>query len=203
MAGAGSFAVEITEVCAAAGIEVAAWIEGLDRSRADPNHEPPIVWVDEQARFEPELSLVIGIGSVARRDLVERLEAEGRRLLTVCHPSAIVSPSATIDDGCVILPGVIVAAQAHIGRGTIINRGATVGHHAVVGAHSFIGPGANVAGFVTVGEQVYVAVGATVRDRVTIGDRAVVGAGGAAVRDVAAGTTVVGVPARPIQREPG
>lgn len=202
MAGAGSFAVDATETCEAAGYEVAAWIEGLDPSAADPAHVPPILWVDDQASFEPNLPLVIGIGQPERRALIERLETEGRRLVTVRHPSAIISPSAVIEDGCIILAGVIVAAQARIGRGTVLNRASSIGHHTVIGAHSFVGPNAAVGGMVTAGEQVMVGIGATVRDHLRIGDRAVIGAGSAAVRDVAADAVVVGVPARPIERNP-
>ncbi|HYI22905.1 MAG TPA: acetyltransferase [Candidatus Limnocylindrales bacterium] len=200
MAGAKNFAQDVAETCAAAGIEIVAMIEGLDRGRVSAAAMPPVIWVDEQSEFEPDLPLVIGIGQIARRAYVERLESEGRRLLGVRHPSTIVSPSAVIEEGCVLLPGVIVAAGARIGRGTVLNRACSIGHHTTIGPWSFVGPGASVAGEITMGEQVYIAVGATVRDMISIGDRAVVGAGAAAVSDVPADTTVVGVPARPIER---
>jgi acetyltransferase-like isoleucine patch superfamily enzyme len=47
-----------------------------------------------------------------------------------------------------------------------------------------------------------VGIGATVIQGVTIGDRAVVGAGAVVIRDVAPDTTVVGVPAAPLERSP-
>ena len=49
-----------------------------------------------------------------------------------------------------------------------------------------------------IGEQVYVGLAAVVRDDLSVGARAVIGAG--AVADVAAGATVVGIPARPLAR---
>jgi sugar O-acyltransferase (sialic acid O-acetyltransferase NeuD family) len=197
-AGAGTFAEEVSDVARAAGIEVAAWIEGLDPARASREHSPPILWVDEQASFEPELPLIVGIGPVARRGLIERLQAEGRRLLTVIHPSAIISDRSTVEDGCVVFPGVIVGARSRVGMGTVVNRGVLIGHHTTIGRHCFLGPGANVAGLVTLGEQVTIALAAVVRDRLTVGDGAVVGAGAVAVKDVPGGVTVVGVPARPL-----
>lgn len=208
MAGAETFSQDVLETCAAAGVEIVAMIEGRDRGRCGDGHQPPVIWIDDQAAFEPELPVVIGVGQVpnmlymvARALFLERLESEGRSFLTVWHPSAVISPSAILGDGCVVLAGAVIAAGARIGRGTVINRSASIGHHTVVGGWSFIGPGAVLAGEITAGEQVHVGVGASVRDRITIGDRAVIGAGAAAVKDVLADTTVVGVPARAMERD--
>lgn len=200
LAGAGSFAVEVSDVCRAAGLEVAAWIEGLDESAADMDADPPVVWVGDQARFEPEAPLVVGIGSVKRRALIELLLAQGRVLETVVHPSAIVSPTAVIEPGCVIFPGVIVGALSRIGTGTIVNRGALVGHHTTIGRHCFLGPGANVAGKVTIADEATIALAAVVRDHLSVGSGATVGAGAVAVADVPAGVTVVGIPAKALSR---
>ena len=200
LVGAGRFAEETTDIAVMAGVEVAGWIEGLDAGRARVSPAPPIIWVDDQQSFEPALPIVPAIGSVARRALVERLVAEGRRLASLVHPSAVIAPSAVIEAGCVIFPNVVVGARSRIGAGTIVNRGALVGHHTEIGAHSFLGPGANVAGAIHIGEQVYVGLAAVVRDGLTVGARAVIGAGAVAVGDVAAGTTVVGIPARPLIR---
>lgn len=202
LVGAAVFAEEVTDLASMAGVEVAGWIEGLDPGRCDLDRRPPIVWVDDQAAFEPGLPILPAIGSVARRGILERLVGEGRHLATLIHPSAVVAPSAVIEPGCVVFPGVIIGARARIGRGTIVNRGALVGHHTTIGPYSFLGPGANVAGCVTIGEQVHIAVGAVVRDRLTVGDRATVGAGAVAVKDVPVDVTVVGVPARPIEPRP-
>lgn len=198
--GAGRFAEETGDVAGDAGVEVAAWIEGLDPDLADPSAEPPILWVDEQATFEPELPIVPAIGSPHRRVLVERLEREGRRLATLIHPSAVVARSAIVEPGCVIFPHVVIGARTRIGRGTIVNRGALIGHHAVVGEHVFIGPGANVAGGVRIGDEAYLGMGSIVRDDRTIGAGATVGAGAVVVGDVEPGVTVIGLPARPLER---
>ena len=203
LVGAASFAEEVTDLAVAAGFEVAAWIEGLDRSAVDAGHRPPIVWVDDHAAFEAELPILPAIGSVKRMGIVRRLVDEGRQLATMIHPSAVVSPSAVLEPGCVVFPLVVVGARSHVGEGTILNRGTLVGHHTEIGRYSFLGPGSNVAGKVTLGEQVYVAAGAVVRDHLCVGDRAVIGMGAVAVKDVAADVTVVGVPATPLERSGG
>jgi UDP-perosamine 4-acetyltransferase len=198
--GAGRFAADVTDVALDAGFEVAAWIEGLDEGRADPSAEPPVIWVGDLATFEPDTPVAPAISSPRRRLLVERLEADGRRLVSIVHPSAVIARSAVLAPGCVVGPHVVVGALARIGRGTILNRGALVGHHTTIGAHGFLGPGANVAGGVRVGDGVYVGLGAIVREDRTVGAGAMVGAGAVVVGDVEAGITVIGLPARPMER---
>lgn len=51
---------------------------------------------------------------------------------------------------------------------------------------------------VTIGNGVHIGMGVRIMPGVTIGDDAIIGAGSVVTRDVAAGATVVGVPARPV-----
>jgi sugar O-acyltransferase (sialic acid O-acetyltransferase NeuD family) len=203
LVGAGRFAEEITDLAADAGVEVVGWIEGLDAARASAVHDPPILWVDDQGPFEPEVPIAPAIGAIRRRALVERLVGEGRRLATLVHPSAVVARSAVLEPGCVVFPNVVIGARTVVGSGTIVNRGALVGHHVSIGGGCFLGPGAIVGGGVVLGEQAYVGIGAVVRDDRRVGARAVVGAGAVVVADVAPDTTVVGVPARPMADRSG
>ncbi|MET0292557.1 MAG: DapH/DapD/GlmU-related protein, partial [Steroidobacteraceae bacterium] len=50
---------------------------------------------------------------------------------------------------------------------------------------------------IVIGRNVWIGAGALVLPGVTIGDDALIGAGSVVTRDVPAGTTVVGNPARP------
>ncbi|MGZ6268776.1 MAG: hypothetical protein ACXWNR_09485, partial [Candidatus Limnocylindrales bacterium] len=71
------------------------WMRGWNLRQtaiADPAHLPPIVWVDDQASFEPALPILPAIASVQRLGIVRRLVGEGRRLAILVHPSAVVSP---------------------------------------------------------------------------------------------------------------
>lgn len=196
LVGAGRFAREVTDIAEDAGITVAGWIEGLDPTREDPAHDPPIYWEGSVAALDPGLPIVPAIGSVKRLAFVHRLEASGRTLRALVHPSAVIARSAVIEPGVVIFPGVIVGAETRIERGTIVNRGALIGHHTVIGPHGFVGPGANIAGGVRIGQGATIGMGALVRDDREVGDGAVVGMGAVVVANVAAGAVVIGNPAR-------
>lgn len=118
------------------------------------------------------------------------------------HPHSVVSPSARVGSGTVIIPGSVINANAEIGAATIINTGATVGHDCVVGDTVHIAPGANICGGVHIGPRTWVGTGAVVIPGVRIGFDVMIGAGTVVVRDVPDGVTVVGNPGR-ILRQPG
>jgi acetyltransferase EpsM len=138
---------------------------------------------------------VLGIGdNRVRRHLVERgLPAEP---VTLVHPTAIVSPSARLGTGTVAFAAAIVQAEARVGSHAVLNTRATVEHDVVVGDFAHIAPGAVLLGGAEVGTGVLVGAGAVVLPGIRIGEGAVVGAGSVVAKNVPAGATVVGVPAR-------
>ncbi|HEX6164798.1 MAG TPA: acetyltransferase [Vicinamibacterales bacterium] len=144
---------------------------------------------------------LIAVGSTsstaARQALFDRVTALGLEMLTATHPSAVISPSASIGAGTAIMAGVIVNAAARIGANVILNTAAIVEHDVIVGDHCHIAPGAIIGGGVTIGAGSHVGIGAVVRQGQRIGSHAVIGAGAVVVSDVPDGETVVGVPARP------
>jgi sugar O-acyltransferase (sialic acid O-acetyltransferase NeuD family) len=154
-------------------------------------------WLDGRADVE----VVVALGSpAARTALLRRLDGIGAVLAGVQHPSATVGPRAAIGPGVIICPYVLLTCDVTVGRVAIINWGARVGHDVRIGEAAFIAPGVHLAGNVTVGDRAQIGIGAVARPGVVIGEDAVVGAGAAVVHDVEPGTTVVGVPARPLPR---
>lgn len=144
----------------------------------------------------------IAIGSVGdaagRARLYDQAVAEGLDVVRVTHPSAVVSRFAAVGPGTVVLARAVINPGAAVGVNVIVNSGAVVEHDCVIGDHVHIATGACLAGGVTVGDRAHIGVGASVKQGIVIGSGAIVGGGAAVVDDVAAGATVVGVPARPL-----
>lgn len=116
----------------------------------------------EGARGQEGYAFVaIGDNKIRRKVVEQELPDEGSRYVfpALVHPSAIVSRSAKIGDGTVVMAGAIIQADAVIGKHCIINTGATVDHDCVVGDYAHIAPGAHLCGGVEVGDGALVGVG--------------------------------------------
>lgn len=116
-------------------------------------------------------------------------------LYTVIHPTAVISSSAQITAGAFIAACAVLGPECSLGASTIINHGAVVDHEVSVGACSHVAPNSTLGGNVKVGHGVLIGAGATVLPGVHIGDGAIVAAGAVVLKDVAAYTTVKGIPA--------
>ncbi|KOF09005.1 hypothetical protein AC739_17200 [Planococcus glaciei] len=145
--------------------------------------------------------VIVAIGANAvRKKIVEQLGLSAEHYATAIHKEAIVSPSAVIGVGTVVMPGAVVNAAAQIGNHSIINSRAVVEHDCTVGDYVHVSPGATVAGVATIGEGALVEAGASVIPTKRVGEWSVVRAGSAVLEDVEAFTTVVGVPAQVVAK---
>jgi sugar O-acyltransferase (sialic acid O-acetyltransferase NeuD family) len=119
----------------------------------------------------------------------------------IVHPSAVISPTARVGTGSVVLARAVINPAASVGRAVIVNTGAIIEHDCVVEDGAHLSPGCALAGGVRVGALAWIGTLACVIPGITVGAAAVVGAGAAVVNDVVHGSTVVGVPARRVVRE--
>lgn len=143
------------------------------------------------------IPIAFGVGNnVIRAKLFEKVQNSGFEIVSLVHPTAIISPSATIGKGTVVMPNVVVNAKAVIDDGVILNTSCVVEHECVIENFVHISPKVALAGDVKAGEFTHIGIGSNVIQGIIIGKNVIVGGGSMVIRNIDDNQKVVGVPAR-------
>jgi len=149
-------------------------------------------------------NVIFGIGGVdqasmkIRKEVFEKFNALSS-LSKYTHSTAIISRTARVEKGAVLMLGATVQAYSQIQKNALINTGAVVEHNTVVGAHSHIGPNATLCGNVIIGESCLIGAGSTVIQGLKIGEGSILGAGSTLLNDMPAHELWAGNPAKKIR----
>jgi len=143
--------------------------------------------------------IFISIGNNKIRKKLSELYARSQ-FISLLHPKANISKTATIDNGTAIMAGATVNACSKIGFQCIINTNASVDHDCVIGDYVHISPNVAIAGNVEIGEGTHIGIGACVIQGVKIGKWCVIGAGSIIIKDIPDGAKVVGNPGKIISQ---
>lgn len=124
----------------------------------------------------------------ARLFLLARIVNHISRFLTAIdiHPGARIGRNLFIDHGFVV-----IGETSEIGDNVTIYQGATLG-----GTNPTSGEGGKR--HPTIGDDVVISLGAAILGPIRVGDGARIGANAVVTKDVPAGATMVGIPAKPI-----
>jgi len=145
-------------------------------------------------------AVAIGVANdrrlLIRKEIRASLALDDDRSPPVIHPAASISPHAVIGAGCVILAGVSCSGLASLGRHVVVLQNTVIAHDVQIADYATVAAAVVMGGNVRIDEGAYIGQGSMLFPGVRIGAQSKVGMGAVVLRDVPAGVTVVGNPAR-------
>ena len=196
---------QIIEDVAAGGVDIECIGFLVDKEFQEDAvvHDLPVFGDSGWLAGAPDVLVTVGIGATRpRHRIVRDIERRfGTGSPTLRHPRAWIGKRVTIGAGSSVCPGAVVTTAVTIGRHVQLHVNSIVEHDSVIGDFVTVAPGASIAGRVTVGEGTFVGLGASILTDIKVGAWAMIGAGAVVIEDVPDGVTVVGVPARILERK--
>jgi sugar O-acyltransferase (sialic acid O-acetyltransferase NeuD family) len=177
--GGGGHAQVVADAAIASGLTIVGFLDddperflrGYDFERRGPIQDPPSDCL--------ACAVHAATGDASLREAWLR---PFTNIMSIVHPTAVLSPRATVGRGVFIAPRAILNASAVVQHGAIINSGAIIEHDVTVEAYAHVAPGAIVCGGALIGRGALVGAGAVVLPGVTVPHGATVPAGSVATR---------------------
>jgi len=152
-----------------------------------------------------EKQLVFAIAnSAVREKLVRKCEGDNIPVLPVVADNAVILDGVSLGKGAILCHFTQLTSNIRIGVHFHANIYSYVAHDCVIGDFVTFAPGVRCNGNVVIEDHAYIGTGAVIKQGnpekpLVIGKGAIVGMGAVVTKDVPAGATVVGNPAKLFQ----
>lgn len=150
--------------------------------------------------------LIAIANSQIREKLANQLFIDCIQLWTVQADNVVMMDNIEIDEGAALSPFVSITSNIKIGKCFHANLYSYIEHDCVIGDYVTFAPGVKCNGNIHIEDHAYIGTGAVIKQGtpdkpLVIGKGAVVGMGAVVTKSVPAGVTVVGNPARILEKK--
>mgnify|MGYP000499944193 FL=1 len=164
-----------------------------------------VLSLDEFIQLNGKKYFNVAVGSGGDREAMVTKVGSNAEPMTLLAPQTTILDCNIIGVGSVFCPNTMVTSNAKIGKFFQCNIYAYVAHDCVIGDFVTFAPGVRCNGRVHIDDYAYIGTNAIIREGTSekplrIGKGAVVGMGAVVTKDVPAGATVVGNPARVMEK---
>ena len=158
-----------------------------------------------QPHVDKAVSIAIA-NSQAREKLAQRLTQDQIKHLDIRASNTIILDAVEIGEGSLLCPFSCLTSNIKIGRFFHANIYSYVAHDCVIGDFVTFAPGVKCNGNIHIEDHAYIGTGAVIKQGtpdkpLVIGRGAIVGMGAVVTKSVPAGVTVVGNPARVLEKK--
>lgn len=157
-------------------------------------------------KVENKKILIAIANSKIREAISDKIKKDHIELWSVFSSHSIIMDNVEIDQGCAISPFVTVGSNVKIGINFHANLYSYIEHDCVIGNYVTFAPGVKCNGNVHIDDHAYIGAGAIIKQGtpnkpLKIGKGAVIGMGAIVTKDIPAGETVVGNPAKKLIKQ--
>lgn len=204
--GASGFGREIMPLVRAQANDVQVVFIDDGMAPGEANGHEIMGWEKFRGLDAPSKRVCLAIAaSAVREKLALRCDSEGIGLFEARAANVVQMDDVVIGDGACLSPFVTLTSNIRIGRCFHANIYSYVAHDCVIGDFVTFAPGVKCNGNVTVEDHAYIGTGAVLKQGepgkpLVIGRGAVVGMGAVVTKSVPPGVTVVGNPARVLEK---
>ena len=201
--GAGEFGSLIANVLSYHDdLQIVAYGDDDPQKSADHIDGTPVFGQEDLLDFAKQNNIKLAITAIGnnnvRAEKFNLLKNTGFQMISIVHPQALIDTKVSYGDNVIIEMGTAIHTHSTIGNNVFLGGEALIGHHNTIGNHVLVGGNVSFGGSVVVEDYVSLGVGASIKPGIRLGKGSVIGVGAAVIKDVEPGTTVVGVPAKPI-----
>ncbi len=171
------------------------------------NGHPAVNYATFQQLQASSKQVVIAIAnSRIREKIALQLQQDEIKMWSICADNVVLMDEVDLGEGSALSPFVTVTSNIRIGKCFHANLYSYVEHDCLIGDYVTFAPGVKCNGNIHIHDHAYIGAGAVIKQGtpnqpLVIGQGAVVGMGAVVTKSVPEGVTVVGNPARIMQKK--